>query len=296
VASPQAGNAGDPFTALQEISDSLAAIVQTTGQPSGNNSPDLGPLLRANKVSMLALLAAGLAHEVRNPLLVIRSYVDLIGDELRAVEDQGLATGLPDDGTSSWAEVVDRLRLYHDESMRAVKQAMAVVRDYRSVATDRMDVERIDLAELCQEAVRLVRPAFGLGPSLQVVTTPAPPAAAKRSHLLQVLLNLIINACQAAGPTGRVLLTVDSHPHDGGVTVTVGNDGAPIPSDLLHYLFEPLVTSKVETGSGLGLPISQALVERMGGQIEVESRPDWTIFRVSLPPPEQGEARRGSSG
>jgi signal transduction histidine kinase len=275
VASPQSGSSvPDLQTALLEISDSVAAIVQTAGQRPAAEPANTDHVLRVNKLSLLSLLAAGLAHEVRNPLLVIRSYVELIGEELDLLDGNGPSQG---------PEVLDRLRLFHTESLRAVRQAMSVLTDYRAISTDSRQVDRINLGHLSREAVQLVRPAFGLKLSIEVVSTPAPAVSAKRSQVLQILLNLIINACQAAGPHGQVLVSIATAPKGAGVAVTVSNNGTSIPPEALPGLFEPLVTGKEESGTGLGLAVSQALAQRMGGLIDAESRPNWTTFRLCLP-------------
>jgi signal transduction histidine kinase len=274
VASPASDAAADTVTALQEISDRLAAVIQA--MPSADEPT---AAIRANKLDTLALLAAGLAHEVRNPLLVARSYVDLMGDDLAAL----LRTVSADGEAADRLATLQQVQAFQDETVRAIKQAMAVLGDYRTVATETPETERIDLHRFCQETMHLIRPAFGPRLQFQVTATATPWVSAQRSRLLQVLLNLLINACHAAGQAGQVQIDVSCGPRQETAVVTVGNDGDPIDPAIAKHLFEPLATAKGTAGSGLGLAVSQMLAHRLGGAITVESRPGWTSFQLTLP-------------
>lgn len=254
---------------LDALSDGVAAIVAAAPLPGADNDEHL----RTNQLRLLSLLAAGLAHEVRNPLLVARSYLDLMADEL----DQLSAD------TSPSSDTLADHRHFHAEALQAIRQAMAVVTDYRAIAVAGSQVETMALVEVIHDVVRLVRPAVSPGPAITVAAPAAPRIQAKRSQVKQVLLNLLINACQAAGNGGNVLITVSDDEALGEAVVTVGNDGRSIPADVIPNLFKPLVTSKNDSGTGLGLAISQMLAQRMGGQITVDSRADWTTFSLTLP-------------
>jgi signal transduction histidine kinase len=271
VAEPRTSNDPQTRDILEGLSDCVAVALQAGPAADVEPAPAWESRLRENKLSVLALLAAGLAHEVRNPLLVARSYLDLIGEELDAL------------AATPAAEPSQSLRQFHAESLQGIRQAMAVLSDYRSLAVESGQWEPIDLVALCQEMVRMARPAFAPGPGIEVTAAAAPLILAKRSQVTQILLNLLINASQAAGPSGQVLITVAGDRDGDEVRLTVGNDGRSITAEAKRHLFEPLVTTKDIAGTGLGLAISQALAQRMGGRIEVGSRPDWTTFTLTLP-------------
>jgi signal transduction histidine kinase len=101
-------------------------------------------------------------------------------------------------------------------------------------------------------------------------------------ELNQVWANLLANAIEAS-PSGAVV-TVGAARRDGSVVVRIVDDGPGIPADLRHRIFEPFFTTKpVGEGTGLGLAITRNLVTQHSGEIEVDSRPGRTEFRVVLP-------------
>lgn len=115
----------------------------------------------------------------------------------------------------------------------------------------------------------------------EVLSSSLPPVAASRDHIVQVLLNLFINAVDAVDRGGKI--TVESRPHEDGVAVSVADTGTGIDDETRARLFEPFFTTKSE-GTGLGLSLSDSLVRANGGRIEVESKPGaGSRFTVVLP-------------
>jgi two-component system NtrC family sensor kinase len=118
-----------------------------------------------------------------------------------------------------------------------------------------------------------------------------PPLLGDESRLSQVVMNLTLNAIQAMdGRGGRLRIT--TRPHDGGVRLTVEDEGCGIPPELLGKIYEPFFTTKpAGKGTGLGLFITHRIVSEMGGSISVQSRAgDGTSLTVWLPSPERGRA------
>jgi signal transduction histidine kinase len=140
----------------------------------------------------------------------------------------------------------------------------------------------VDLNQLAAETLSLVRPrAEERGITLEIgLERRLPPVQADGDQLKQVLLNLLQNAVESAGTGGAVKLSTGTR---GAELVTrIANSGPPIPPEALPRLFVPYYTTKAK-GSGLGLPISQDIVKRHGGRIEVTRETDWTVFAVVLP-------------
>ena len=104
-------------------------------------------------------------------------------------------------------------------------------------------------------------------------------------ELQQVVINLIVNAVQAMGDAGRLLLELGPEPRDGtdGVALVVEDTGPGIPPDRLASVFDPFFTTKQGEGTGLGLSISQSLVQRAGGLITAENHESGARFTVWLP-------------
>ena len=143
----------------------------------------------------------------------------------------------------------------------------------------------VQLNDVVEDVVRLVahdprarqvkiekRPAPGL-----------PGVRAKEDHLMQVLLNLSLNAIDAMANGGT--LTVETQAQDGTVQVRIGDTGPGIPPQVLGRIFEPFFTTKpAGRGTGLGLFVSRDIVESLGGKLEVEKTgEDGTVFVVRLP-------------
>jgi len=121
------------------------------------------------------------------------------------------------------------------------------------------------------ETITLLRPQKSLKDvDLQVeLEAPLPKVALRTSEVVQIVLNLLMNAVDAAGPRGRVRL--HAREHGGGVLLAVEDDGPGVASEVLDALFEPFVTTKeVGKGTGLGLSVCRGLVESVGGKIRID--------------------------
>ena len=151
--------------------------------------------------------------------------------------------------------------------------------------------ERLNIHEVCEHVYRLIVAEADHGVSVERDYDPSVPEGRfDRNQLVQALLNLSRNALQAVGRGGRVVLRTRavSHVHIGLVRhrlaarIEVLDDGPGVPDAIRSSLFFPLVTAR-PNGTGLGLAVSQELVNRNGGVIEFESEPGRTVFRMLLP-------------
>jgi signal transduction histidine kinase len=218
-------------------------------------------LLRASQLSALGELAAGLAHEIRNPLGSIRGTAEIVRDPTTPIKQR-------DEFAAILIQEVDRLNLVVSNFLKFARPAPVGKQSY-------------DLNRLLDELVDFTAPECQRS-QVAVSLTPAelPHIAVDPDQLRQVFLNLILNAVQAM-PEGGTLQIHTSRRDDAVVTV-FSDSGSGIPPAILPKIFNPFFTTR-QTGNGLGLAISQRIVQAHGGQIEVDSGEQGTTFRVLLP-------------
>ena len=155
------------------------------------------------------------------------------------------------------------------------------------------ELRDVDVSQLVREASDLVRVPFRQA-QVELVVEGGPEASVRGSqnHLLQVLINILLNAKDAsqAGSPVRIGWTL----RDGAAAIAIRDVGSGIPAELLQKIFDPFFTTKdVDKGTGLGLAISHGIVERHHGRIEVESAVGaGTTFRVALPLASRGPDTR----
>jgi signal transduction histidine kinase/ActR/RegA family two-component response regulator len=235
---------------------------------------------RADRLGTLGTLAAGLAHEINNPLVAIRTFLTLAPAKRH------------EDDREFWNE-------YHDLSLREVDRIHALVRTMGRLGRGDDETPRsaCDLREIAEEAVRLLAPEATRGAvTVEVETAPdLPKVVAVRDHVHQVLLNLLLNAIHATarpsraggGAEGRVRVVLRPETSAGrpGACIEVLDQGCGIPADDLERIFDPFYTTKgPDQGSGLGLMICHRIVQDHGGRIEVESLEGrGSTFRIWLP-------------
>jgi two-component system, NtrC family, nitrogen regulation sensor histidine kinase GlnL len=222
----------------------------------------------------MTAMAAMLAHEVKNPLSGIRGAAQLLEQD---ADDSGRQlTQLICDETDRIVALVDRMEAFSDHQplSRGAVNIHEVLERVRRIAQSGF--------------ARHVRFAEDYDPSL-------PPVHGNRDLLVQVFLNLIKNAAEAAPASGGEIILSTAYRHGrrlapvgGGVPmqvpllVSIGDNGSGIPEELKAHLFDPFVTTK-RNGTGLGLALVAKVIGDHGGIIEFDSQPRRTVFRVFLP-------------
>ncbi|HZP39944.1 MAG TPA: ATP-binding protein, partial [Candidatus Binatia bacterium] len=223
-------------------------------------------LERANKLSSVGQLAAGIAHEIRNPLVAVKTFLDLLPEH---IEDRAF---------------VDHFR---ELSLSELKRVTTLISDLLTLGKS-TQIKRCQVALLptLQPVVRLmesnaqkrdVRLTYAADPQL-------PELWGDPDELKQIVLNLLLNAIEASPPDAEVRLSVEVG-DDAGETVVieVQDEGPGIPKESFEDIFHPFFTTK-ETGTGLGLALVHQMVIEHAGTIEVESAPGrGAVFRVTLP-------------
>jgi signal transduction histidine kinase len=218
-------------------------------------------LLHQEKMAAFGLLAAGIAHEVGNPLASISSIVQLLGRRDH------------DDYTR------EKLTLVADQ-LRRIQGILRELVDFsRPVSTSR---EKLAIADLLREALGIAKYYKGVKSRAVVVEVPAdlPPVVGVRGQLVSVFLNLVLNAIDATAKGGRVELGAAAEAN--GVRAWVQDDGLGIAAEHRSRLFQPYFTTK-QHGTGLGLFMARKLLADHGGTIDCESAGTGTMFTIRLP-------------
>jgi signal transduction histidine kinase len=230
-------------------------------------------LLQASRLADVGQLAAGVAHEINTPLASIALRVEAL---LRSARDEGLLV------QPAFANFPRYLQTIDDEIFRCKKIITALLEFSR---TRPPEVRVQSLNALCENACDLLGHQMRLKRvRLELVPDPdLPPVHADEGQIRQVLVALLVNALDACGPDGCVRLSTERA--DGGVRVTVADDGVGIARENLDKIFTPFFTTKpVGQGTGLGLAICHGVVTAHGGRIEVESEPGrGTVVSLLLP-------------
>jgi two-component system NtrC family sensor kinase len=221
---------------------------------------------RLARLASVGALAAGVAHEINNPLTTILGYASLL------LEDR--PPGDPDR---------PRLELVADEARR-VQQIVRSLLDHARAEPGPPRREPLDANQLVDRTIALIRPttdACGVAVTTELAAgLPRPDGDPRR--LEQVLVNLAQNGAHAMARGGT--LTLRTRASGAGFAVEVSDTGPGIPAGDLEKIFEPFYTTKGPgVGTGLGLAIARQLVEESGGRIEVASEPGHgATFRVMI--------------
>lgn len=255
--------------------------------------------LHTEKMASIGKMAAVLAHEINNPLSGILTYAKLLrkwmdrdeidpqqGDRLQGDRQQGTGQqpGCENSRNSRRQEICDSLDLIASESRRCGDLVRNLLTFSR---TTPMNLQPTNLNQVIDRSLRLVQHQLDLaGVHVQLQLDPAlPQVLCDAAQIEQVLLALVMNATDAMPQGGNLWLTTSASPERNCVRIVVRDDGAGIPPEILPRLFEPFLTTK-ETGRGvgLGLAISQNILERHSGNIGVQSEVGrGTTFTVTLP-------------
>jgi signal transduction histidine kinase/CheY-like chemotaxis protein len=236
-----------------------------------------GRLQAADRLATIGQLAAGIGHEINNPLAYVAANLEFVAGELERPP-------------AEWTgPLVAEVRSALQEARDGAARIRAIVRDLETVARTRPgDLGPVDVAGAVKAAVQLSGHELRRSARLEEDCAAGCLVLAEEGRLTQVFLQLLINAVQALPEdrAGENTIRVAVRPEpDGRVVAEVEDNGRGIPAEHLERIFEPFFTTKpVGKGTGLGLSVCQGIVAALGGTIAVDSEVGrGTVFRVVLP-------------
>lgn len=258
-------------------------------------------LQRLDRLAALGTLAAGIAHEMRSPLTYLQVNYGWLREQVgriltaanatvtldaAAVANEDLAVVLGEWRALGLTKLTPEMDAVLKDCAEGVQRLAEILENIRTYVVPKRKAKHaeVDVNECLRQAVRLVQCRFKHGVRYEVVTLPEPALViGHEGELQQVLINLLVNGCQAMGGKGAISARVAQR--DGQWIVEVEDSGAGVPHDVVPHLFETFFTTKDETeGNGLGLSISRDIIRRHGGDlVYVEREGKGALFVVSMP-------------
>jgi two-component system, NtrC family, sensor kinase len=258
---------------LPHLVERLESMVATLNQSHAELTEAQTQLLRSERLASMGQLAAGIAHEVNNPLGTILIYSQLVSEALADPRN------------------LDGEQLRSDAKMIAAEAGRC-----KSIVSGLLDFARqskvsrslVDLAGLFDDAVRIARAQAGAEKYVfsTQVRAEMPRAYIDRQQILQVLLNLLRNATEAMPDGGTIVARADWREPSREFCITVSDEGTGIAADAMNKLFSPFFSTKpVGRGTGLGLPICYGIVKMHRGSITARNNADGlgATLEVTLP-------------
>jgi len=257
-------------------------------------------LVQSEKMASIGQLAAGVAHEINNPIGYLHSNLGTLGqyvqDVLAVVETYENALGAITDPAQIAAVekkkketdfdfLLDDIPKLLAESQEGIQRVRKIVQDLKDFAHagNNEDWQWLDLRHSLQRTLNIVHNELKYKAEVRLTFEDIPEIRCLPGQLNQVFMNLLVNAGHAIEKAGEVRLWVWQE--DAWVWVEIADTGCGMPQEVIGRIFEPFFTTKpVGKGTGLGLSISYGIVQKHGGRIEVESQlGKGTTFRVGLP-------------
>ena len=229
-------------------------------------------LLQAGKMAAMGELAAGVAHEINNPLSAVLGFATLIKERLQHP---------PDDLHAIAPDLCDQLAMIEEGARQCVQVSQNMLSFARQSASE---PERVMIAESVDAVLALLEGKLTRH-RIHVTTNVAPQLVtlADKSELQQVFVNLVANAVDAQPGGGTISVNAEKY-DDSLVLVEVTDTGTGIKDELLDHIFDPFFTTKKKgEGTGLGLSMVHSIIHRLGGTIDVDSSSEGTTFSIKLP-------------
>lgn len=231
-------------------------------------------VIRYEKLSVLGEIAAGMAHEIRNPLTTVKGFLQIMQGQIKK-------------------GIVDREKLtdYSEIMLEEIDRANRIITEFLLTTKPQAPlVSKLDLGLLINDVIFLTENQALMQQIEMQTNIPdnLPQIAADKDQIKQVFLNLICNAFEAMPEGGKLSIRLDYNQEKKQISTTIKDTGVGIPKENLKKVFLPFFTSKDgnngKIGTGLGLSVCKNIIEGHGGTIEVESQPNQgSQFTVYLP-------------
>ena len=283
------GQLATSFTQLIEKLGSMLAELRTRDRALADSNAQLRAsleelqraqthLVTADRLVALGVLAAGVAHEINNPLAYVSANLSFAIQQLNAPTGSGDPARLKE------------MQVSLGEALEGTERIAIIVRDLKMLSRDgeKDQQESVELRPVIEAALNVARTHIRHHAAVQTDFGPVPAVRGSAAKLGQVFLNLVMNAAQAIDRrrSDNRIRVVTRTLQDGNAAVDVEDTGCGIPESLRQRIFDPFFTTKpIGQGTGLGLSICHGIIAAMGGRIELESDVGrGSVFRVVLPP------------
>jgi two-component system, NtrC family, sensor kinase len=237
-------------------------------------------LYQTEKMASVGQLAAGVAHEINNPIGFINSNLATAKGYVESLSEFAcrLRDGLGDETVNSAWEAADLDFLFDDfrsllrESIDGAARVTAIVRDLKDFSNiDRVDGEIVDIATILKSTCNVARYEFGDGIKLELELQSLPVTYCHPGHIGQACMNILRNAAQAMNGAGTITVNAESDQEQ--ISVRITDTGTGMSAETVKRAFEPFFSRRdVGQGTGLGLTVSRDILRAHGGGIAIESR------------------------
>jgi two-component system NtrC family sensor kinase len=271
----------------RKLADALQQIEKTQHQ-----------VIQQEKMATIGLMAAGVAHEINNPMSFISCNINSLGKYMERMREYQAALKIhllacPDSSRQAIEEVQRKLKIEYilEDTISLVNQSLEGAGRVRNIVQalknfsriDQADEELADIIQCLESTINIVWNEIKYVATLQKDFGKIPKIKCYPQQLNQVFMNLLVNAAHAIAGMGEI--TVRTWQDSTNIFISISDTGSGIPVDIQQLIFEPFFTTKeAGKGTGLGLPISYDIVKKHGGDLMLASQLGLgTTFTVRLP-------------
>ncbi|MBF0318607.1 MAG: histidine kinase [Nitrospirae bacterium] len=276
----------------QEINNNYEYIKMLNEEIKSNQEQ----LIQSEKMASLGILTAGIAHEINNPLSFVHNNVITIQKytnetlNLQKIYDRHETSSVLKLEVDAYKRQIDydyivgRKDKLFEATKNGITRIMKIVQNLKEFSRlDSAEVAEIEINGALDTTVDMIHFEYKNRIEIHKNYGDIPTVLCVGAQINQVLMNLLINACQAIEGSG--IITIGTHADNGVVNIEISDTGKGIPKEIQNKIFDPFFTTKpVGVGTGLGLSICYKIVKEHKGSIELESTPGiGTTFRIKIP-------------